>query len=214
MDSALPYKHPRNVVAVSGGRVYVGTGGNGVFWAPLPKSGPTTPPTATTTATTTPPTTPTTAKQTNLIRNGEMTEGTGQPVNWEMSSHKVGEYAMSRDTTLSKSAPASLQVRTEGKATGFVYQKIEAAKGSTVTLRGFARVKGSFQRSQIAVQLFDSSWKQTDWKTIAEVPADDQWKEFQGSFNVPDGSPNILIGVSFEGAGQVWLDDVTAYGGK
>ncbi len=35
-SQSLPYRHRRNVLAVSGGRVYVGTGGNGVFWSDLP----------------------------------------------------------------------------------------------------------------------------------------------------------------------------------
>ena len=35
MSDALPYRHARNVVCLAGDRVFVGTGGNGVFWALL-----------------------------------------------------------------------------------------------------------------------------------------------------------------------------------
>jgi photosystem II stability/assembly factor-like uncharacterized protein len=35
MSRALPYRHSRNVVCFAGERVIVGTGGNGVFYAPL-----------------------------------------------------------------------------------------------------------------------------------------------------------------------------------
>jgi hypothetical protein len=35
MNRALPYRHSRNVVCFAGEQIVVGTGGNGVFYAPL-----------------------------------------------------------------------------------------------------------------------------------------------------------------------------------
>lgn len=207
LDSALPYRHPRNVVGIAGDRIFVGTGGNGVFWAPFP--------TGMGKAAALQPLEPLRAgmKEVSFLRNGDMSAGTAEPQDWQLSSYKVGKVALKRDTSTCRSAPAALLVQTDGPATSFAHQRLDPYPTGPITIRGQAKVQGQFKTAQIAIQLFDANWKQIDWKAVTTLGSSGDWQEFSATVTLPENASNALFGLSFDGTGRIWIDDVTVSGG-
>jgi lysophospholipase L1-like esterase len=202
MSRALPYRHSRNVVCFAGEQVVVGTGGNGVFYAPLSSlQGAATSRAGGASHT----------AATNFLKNAAITEGTTTPDSWDLAAWKEGTLALKRDTATYASAPASLLLETQGKASGMVHQALQPTPQGSLTVEGKIKTSGSFDNVQIVLQIFDAQWKQIDWKVVANGPkSTTDWQTFQGTHIVRDNAAYALLGLSVTGTGRVWLDDVSA----
>jgi photosystem II stability/assembly factor-like uncharacterized protein len=206
MSRALPYRHSRNVVCFAGEQVVVGTGGNGVFYAPLSSLQGAATSRARSTARATADAAPA-----GLIQNAAMTAGTTTPSSWNLADWKEGTLSLKRDTAVYASAPAALLLETQGKATGMVHQSLQPTPKGPVTIEGKIKTSGNFDNVQIALQVFDAQWKQIDWKVVATGPQTTSgWQTFKGTQTVRDDAAYALLGLSVNGTGKVWLDDVFA----
>lgn len=145
----------------------------------------------------------------SLIDNGSMTEGDATPTGWALGSYKVGKLSLARDAVDFKSAPASLKVTTDGKATGFAIHRLAQTPPGPITLHGWAKSEGTFKSVQVAVQAFDAQWKQVDWKTLVMVKAGAGWQQFDATITLPAGASSAVAGLLVDGEGQAWLDDLT-----
>ena len=145
----------------------------------------------------------------DIGKNPSMTDGDGTPAGWDLSSYKKGNVTLTRDTTTFKSAPASLCVATDSDAgAGFVHQYLDVDHGM-VHVTFWAKVAGSFKSANLALQVFDNNWKQIGWLPLADVLPASDWQSFNASASVPDAAAHVLLGLSINGNGKAWLDDVS-----
>lgn len=212
LDRSLPYRRMRNQVCFAGDRVVVGTGGNGAFWttiadAPVPEIR----------SHAIPPIGPRAGPadlgldEQPLIQNGQMEDGDATPSGWSLSDYRQGTLRLSRDTEVFHGGKAALRLRTEGKAAGFVHQMLQPIPRGPFTVGGVARLDGRLEQAQVAVQVFDSQWKQLEWKPVAVLDtAKTDWVKFQATLSLPEKAAYALLGLSINGDGSAWLDDVTA----
>lgn len=215
MSRALPYRHSRNSVCFAGDLVVTGTGGNGVFYAPLSslqgKATSLARPSTTNTTTNASTNNTNASPPIQMVQNGDMTRGTDTPSEWTLGSWKEGEVALKRDASTRSSSPASLLLETRGVATGVAQQMLQPTPKGDVTVSGQWKTQGTFDSVQVVLQVFDKDWKQLDWKTVADGPkTTSDWTSFSGTQSVRDDAAYVMLNLSVKGNGHVWLDDVSA----
>lgn len=142
------------------------------------------------------------------IINGSMTEGTDTCTGWDQRWTGSGTLTASRDKTVFKGAPASLCLATVGEAKGNVFQRIEVAAGSTISLSGWLKTEGTV-KVQVFVQVFDQDWKPVDYQMLKNqwAPAP-EWTEFTGNVTLPANAVRVGVGIAVDGNGKAWLDEV------
>ncbi len=219
LDKALPYRHMRNQVCFAGDRIIVGTGGNGIFWmhkrdAPPPTISAVTGPVHQAGGQSASGLPAAQNAGTSHLHNGNMESGDATPSHWGLSDYRQGRLSVRRDTSVFKEGAASLALVTEGRASGFVHQRMEPKPSGSFAVSGAVRVQGRFDQVQVAIQCFDADWKQVDWKSVfmARNTTGD-WQTFSSTITLPNNTVHALLGLSATGDGTVWLDDVKAFSG-
>jgi lysophospholipase L1-like esterase len=145
--------------------------------------------------------------QQSLIQNGNMEAGADKPDGWSTQ----GVAHIERDTIVVRSAPASLRVEWQD-GSGGTFQRLNPNPSGSFTVKGYTRVEGTFEVSQVALQFFDATRKQIGWKVISLLKSSGDWTEFHGQFTPPPSTAGTLLVVAAKGTGRIWLDDVTVDG--
>ncbi|PTX94753.1 hypothetical protein DB346_22340 [Verrucomicrobia bacterium LW23] len=162
--------------------------------------------------------------QESHLANGDMEAGGDIPDGWRAR----GEAKLSRDTEIFAPAPkgasavsnASLRIELSGgNSGGGAMQKLDPAPTGAVHITGTARVEGSLERVQVALQHFDTEWKQAGWKVVASfTPAADgkgEWKDFSATIkDLPANATNVVLVVTGKGTGKIWIDNLVVESGK
>ncbi|MEI6234961.1 MAG: hypothetical protein WCT04_18045 [Planctomycetota bacterium] len=152
------------------------------------------------------------AKPALLILNPAMTEVDAQnrPANWTQTWTGSGKIKLSRDTSLFKSAPASLALESSGgDARGRTMQAHLAKPGQRFRLSGFLKASGA-ATATVGVQFYTEAWKPIDFKAVGNALPGSDWLPFANDVVVPPGTYRIGIVLQLDGDGKVWLDDVNA----
>lgn len=144
---------------------------------------------------------------TPTVGNGDMTLGAGLPDRWDGKWVGKGTITPSRDTATFHSAPASLVSSTEGTdAEGNVYEIIDAAEGTTLTISGYVKTQGV--AAQVAVQDFGGGYNAFGWQQASYQNPDTDWKPFSKEITLPPGTAHVALVLWVRGKGKAWLDDV------
>jgi hypothetical protein len=138
----------------------------------------------------------------NLLANGDMSAGGDRPDGW---TETWGAAKAFRDTTVFRSAPASLRIEVGG-GTGQAFQMREGGANATLRIRGALRSQGEV-RAQVAVQAFDAEWKRNEFKQVRYTQGDTDWVAFEGTVTLPAWTARYNLQVWAEGTGLAWLDD-------
>lgn len=196
------------LVAFAGERLLAGTSGSGAFWMPLSPQGEkpiAAKPVVVATVQSTLAMAPT-------IQNGTMNDGQTTPSGWNAPWSGEGKISVARDVADFKSGPASLRLQSEGgSAYGSIGQGLKLPTDVTASfrVRGWTKSRGTLQEALIAVQVFDATGKQIEWKNLVNASSLRNWSEFSGDVQLPSATAKAQLLVTLKGDGVVWLDDVT-----
>lgn len=152
------------------------------------------------------------AEASELLSNGTMTMGDAVPDGWSSIWASSGKVVVARDTTVSKGAPASLRVSSQGgPAKGQASQELTGAAGKHVTLSGWVRTDGTVGAA-VALAAFDGSWKVLAWHTGYQVAPrkGTEWTSFTVGGDIPAGAAHISVIASIDGDGSAWFDEFEA----
>jgi len=139
-----------------------------------------------------------------VVLNGAMTQGTSIPTHWD---GKFGDVEVARDTTVYKSAPASLRVSISGGKSGQAFQTFPGGAKATIKIAGWFKTAGNV-KAQVLVQAFADGYKQNQFIQVLYLQGDSDWTHFEKEVTLPDYTAFFNIGVLTEGDGKAWLDDV------
>ncbi|HCE42124.1 MAG TPA: hypothetical protein DET40_01075 [Lentisphaeria bacterium] len=142
----------------------------------------------------------------NKVINGAITDGDAVPKYWTEKWEGNGGV---RDTTVFKSAPASLRV--EGKCDAF--QMFDCKGGEKFTLKGWLK-SAAGGGVQVVVQSFNADWSKNEWKQLVYVSGDTDWQEFSKDVEIPSWAGRFRIALKTDGNAKGWLDDVRVGDGE
>lgn len=143
--------------------------------------------------------------QQSLIQNGAMDEEGDPLLGWAVK----GDLKAERDSEVFHSSPASLRLTWDG-GSGGISQKLIPFPADPFTVRGSARVTGTFEVAQVAVQFFDANGKQNGWRIVALLKPSENWVNFQTQIQPVESAAAALLVVVGKGTGQIWVDDLSA----
>lgn len=147
----------------------------------------------------------------SLISNGSMDQGTTQPANWKFINYRKGTCELQRDTADFHTGPASLLIQTQGVASSLAMQALnEPLPTTAIHFAGATKVEGTFTQAQVVVQVFDTKWKQIGWIVLVDAKNATDWLSFSKEITLPAGAAHACVGLSFNGQGKAWLDDMQA----
>jgi photosystem II stability/assembly factor-like uncharacterized protein len=209
LDKSLPAR-VEPIPGFAGERLFVATGGSGVFWMPLSPAGEKSIP-AKPLVVAAAPIQATLPELVNMNGDAE-----GDPVpGWEAVA-KTGTIQLSRDAEMAKKdrkdVPANaacIKISTgDAPAEGSVYQEWQSTLWNLKT-NGAIRARGTFSRINVEVQPFDAANQPLAPIVIREQKPNNAWWDGFGKIvSLPQGTQSARLAVNFEGKGQIWIDDV------
>jgi serine/threonine protein kinase len=133
------------------------------------------------------------------------------PAGWSATESQTGEYQVGKDRTVVH--PATVN---PGKSSLFVRALTAQPHGVVVVSQSFdpsryagkrVRLSGYFRASRIAgrATLYLTTFPSSDGIDVGEKP---QWTRYDVVTDVPSDAGKIEIGVRFQGAGTLWVDDM------
>jgi lysophospholipase L1-like esterase len=149
--------------------------------------------------------------QTIILRNGDMEAGTTFPLNWENKWIGQGTVTATRDSSEKHGGTASLRLDSRADSKGQYSQFIEAKPGSKFTIEGWVKTSGAV-KANLAFQPFSADWTKNEFNQIGYSANESGWQKFSQTVTVPDWSTRFAIGLTVEGEGKAWLDDVKLIG--
>lgn len=148
------------------------------------------------------------ARPAPVVKNGDMAKGAAIPDDWNQHWTGKGKIKVYRDTTVYRSAPASLCVASDGgEAQGQASQVIDAEAGQRFVVHGFLKT-ADHVRCNVMVQAMNG-WTPFHSEQVKFSQGDQDWTEFSKQVELPPGTQRFGIVLYIEGDGKAWLDDVT-----
>ncbi|MFZ4506468.1 MAG: cellulase N-terminal Ig-like domain-containing protein [Fimbriimonas sp.] len=147
----------------------------------------------------------------DVTPNGSFSLGTAQAESWTDLNLGSGKLVASRDTSAFASAPASLQLSTQGTADGSVSAALPDIAGNTLEISGKVRDSGpGVVDAQLAIFAQDADYKMIMWQPIASRWhfKTGVWSEFSGAVKMPSNAKHARAILLIKGEGSVWLDDL------
>jgi hypothetical protein len=209
LDKSLPAR-VEPIPGFAGERLFVATGGSGVFWIPLSPAGEKTIPAKPLVVAAA----PVQAALPELINlNGD---AEGDPIPGWTAAAKTGAIQIARDTEMVKKDRkdtagnlACIKISTgDAPAEGSVFQEWQSTLWNYKT-SGAIRARGTFSRINVELQPFDAANQPLAPIVIREQKANNAWWDgFGKTISLPQGTQSARFAVDFEGKGQIWIDDV------
>ena len=147
------------------------------------------------------------AAEPGTLVNGAMNVQNGAIPGWEVSWTGSGGVKLSPDKTTFASAPSSLHAVTSDGTAAVVAQRLAGEAGRTIRVAGRLRTAGDVGVSFGVKSM--KKWDKVDEVQIKYLKGTHDWTPFSGTVTLPPGTTQISVGFSVNGAGEVWLDDVT-----
>lgn len=148
------------------------------------------------------------------IRNGDMSAGTATADGWTSTWRDTGkgEALFVRDTTVFRTAPASLCIASKDAEIGATITAFTVLPvGKTAEIAGWVKGEGQMKVT-VFCQGTDDAFKVQPPGMIKlatfEVGTTADWRPFSGTVAMPAGATRLAIGLLAQGSGKAWLDDV------
>ncbi|MBK6727969.1 MAG: carbohydrate binding domain-containing protein [Xanthomonadales bacterium] len=152
------------------------------------------------------------AKPESLLRNGsfETANAKGKPEGWNFQQHAgVRAYDFTLDDLAFEGKHSLRLTRLQKQVWGKVVQNIPAndligktvefsvrARGEAVGKRGFSVGLGGFAGSTMLQHVKSE-----------RVTGTSDWRKYTLRIEVPEGSSQVMVGVTLDDKGTVWIDD-------
>jgi hypothetical protein len=203
MSDSLPARQDP-IPGFAGNRLFVATGGSGVFWMPLTPD----------------------AEQSvlahPLVKADAPVKGVlptlqnlngdaeGDPVpGWQVQT-ATGAVQLQRDTSLvAQDSKGSLKISTsDAPASGSVYQEWPVSLWN-FKVGGMIRARGEFSKINVTLQPFDSQDQPLRSILLREQKANNAWWDGIGkTITLPQEAKKVRLATEFDGKGQIWLDNL------
>lgn len=136
--------------------------------------------------------------------------GMGQPEkHWEVNTS--GEILTDKEQF--RSAPSALRFKLdpEAKKGSKILTRFPVSKAGQYTFEGHYRSEGAFSKANIGALVFSETWSLLGgWQSLGVIKKGKKdWQKIKGIVKVPEGASTFQILLSAEGAGQIWLDDIS-----
>jgi hypothetical protein len=133
------------------------------------------------------------------------------PAGWSATESQAGEYQVGVDRTVVH--PAAVN---QGKSSLFMRALTAQPRGVVVVSQSFdpsryqgrrVRISGYFRASRIVgrATLYLTTFDSSDGTEVGEKP---QWTRYEVVADIPAEAGKLEIGVRFQGAGTLWVDDL------
>jgi hypothetical protein len=149
------------------------------------------------------------------IENGSFTDGDKLPTGWgNLPWIGQGQAHLTRDTTVFKSAPASLCLEGTTVSTYTALDHLLAGyqPGQRFRIRGWMRAEGTLKEASVAIrgrEVMDPIGQQKEYVFLNDAHNSTEWVPFERDVTLSQGSKYAYFVMVVAGQGKLWVDDLS-----